>query len=63
MNWLVATSLRLRVLVLGSIVLMIDGVRAAQDAPPDVFPEFARPKVEIQAEAPGLSAFIGRQAP
>ena len=56
MNWLVATSLRLRVLVLaGSIVLMIYGVRAAQNAPLDVFPEFAPPLVEIQTEAPGLS--------
>jgi CzcA family heavy metal efflux pump len=56
MNWLVATSLRLRVLVLAaSIVLMIEGIRAARDAPLDVFPEFAPPLVEIQTEAPGLS--------
>ncbi|WP_435011495.1 efflux RND transporter permease subunit [Tundrisphaera lichenicola] len=56
MNWLVATSLRLRVLVLAaSIVLMIYGVRAAQNAPLDVFPEFAPPLVEVQTEAPGLS--------
>ncbi len=56
MNWLVTTSLRLRVLVLAaSIVLMIYGVRAAQDAPLDVFPEFAPPLVEVQTEAPGLS--------
>ena len=56
MNWLVATSLRLRVLVLAaSIVLMIYGIRAAQNAPLDVFPEFAPPLVEIQTEAPGLS--------
>jgi CzcA family heavy metal efflux pump len=56
MNWLVTTSLRLRVLVLAaSIVLMIYGVQAAQNAPLDVFPEFAPPLVEIQTEAPGLS--------
>src|SRR5262245_26607198 len=56
MNWLVSTSLRLRVLVLAlSIVLMIVGVRAAQRAPLDVFPEFAPPLVEVQTEAPGLS--------
>lgn len=56
MNWLVVTSLRLRVLVLAaSIVLMIYGVRTAQDAPLDVFPEFAPPLVEVQTEAPGLS--------
>ena len=56
MNWLVSTSLRLRVLVLAlSIVLMVVGVRTAQQAPLDVFPEFAPPLVEIQTEAPGLS--------
>jgi CzcA family heavy metal efflux pump len=56
MNWLVSSSLRLRVLVLAlSIVLMIVGVRTAQRAPLDVFPEFAPPLVEVQTEAPGLS--------
>src|SRR5271169_1527162 len=56
MNWLVSTSLRLRVLVLAlSIVLLIVGIRTAQRAPLDVFPEFAPPLVEIQTEAPGLS--------
>ncbi len=56
MNWLVATSLRLRVLVLAlSIVLMVVGIRTASHAPLDVFPEFAPPLVEIQTEAPGLS--------
>jgi Cu/Ag efflux pump CusA len=44
MNWLVSTSLKLRVLVLAlSIVLMILGIRTAQRAPLDVFPEFAPP--------------------
>ncbi len=56
MTWLVATSLRLRVLVLAaSIVLIVVGVRVARRAPLDVFPEFAPPLVEIQTEAPGLS--------
>src|SRR4051794_10090469 len=56
MNWLVSTSLRLRVLVLAaSIVLIITGINAARQAPMDVFPEFAPPLVEIQTEAPGLS--------
>ena len=56
MNWIVSTALRLRVLVLAaSIVLMIAGIRAARQAPLDVFPEFAPPLVEIQTEAPGLS--------
>jgi CzcA family heavy metal efflux pump len=56
MNWLVSTSLRLRVLVLAlSIVLMIVGIRTAQKAPLDVFPEFAPPLIEIQTEAPGMT--------
>src|SRR3954447_21330281 len=56
MNWLVSTSLRLRVLVLAlSIVLIIVGIRTAQRAPLDVFPEFAPPLIEIQTEAPGMS--------
>src|SRR3954470_5487625 len=56
MNWLVSTSLRLRVLVLAlSIVLIVVGIQKTKNAPLDVFPEFAPPLVEIQTEAPGLS--------
>src|ERR1700761_4632818 len=56
MNWIVATSLRMRVLVLAlSVVLMIVGIQRARTAPLDVFPEFAPPLIEIQTEAPGLS--------
>src|SRR3954471_9829015 len=56
MNWIVSTSLRLRVVVLAlSIVLMIVGIQRARNAPLDVFPEFAPPLIEIQTEAPGLS--------
>jgi CzcA family heavy metal efflux pump len=44
------------VVVALAIVLMVVGVRAALKAPLDVFPEFAPPLVEIQTEAPGLSA-------
>jgi CzcA family heavy metal efflux pump len=56
MNWIVSTSLRLRVMVLAlSIVLMIVGIQRARNAPLDVFPEFAPPLIEIQTEAPGLS--------
>ncbi|MDP3071811.1 MAG: efflux RND transporter permease subunit [Opitutaceae bacterium] len=56
MNWLIATSLRLRivVLVLAAVVTVV-GIRRAQHAAFDVFPEFAPPLVEIQTEAPGLS--------
>ncbi|HKQ75098.1 MAG TPA: efflux RND transporter permease subunit [Blastocatellia bacterium] len=56
MNWLVSTSLNLRVIVLAlAILLMIVGLRVAPSTPLDVFPEFAPPLVEIQTEAPGLS--------
>jgi CzcA family heavy metal efflux pump len=57
MKWIVSTALRLRFVVVAlAIVLMVVGVRAALKAPLDVFPEFAPPLVEIQTEAPGLSA-------
>src|SRR5271170_844470 len=56
MNWIVSTSLRMRVLVLAlSVVLMIVGVQRARNAPLDVFLEFAPPLIEVQTEAPGLS--------
>lgn len=56
MNWLVSTSLNLRIVVLAaSIVLIVFGLRTLEHAPLDVFPEFAPPLVEIQTEAPGLS--------
>jgi CzcA family heavy metal efflux pump len=56
MSWIVATSLRLRVLVVAlAVLLTIVGIRTAQQTAFDVFPEFAPPLVEIQTEAPGLS--------
>lgn len=56
LSWLVASSLKLRVVVLAlCVVLLVYGVRTIRTAPLDVFPEFAPPKVEIQTEAPGLS--------
>src|SRR5438067_4562323 len=56
MNWIVSTSLRLRVMVLAlAVVLMIVGIQRARHSPLDVFPEFAPPLIEIQTEAPGLS--------
>ena len=57
MRALIAASLQLRLPVaVLSVVLMAMGIRAANDAPFDVFPEFAPPLVEIQTEAPGLSS-------
>ena len=57
LTWLVSTSLRFRVVVLAlAVVLLVAGIQTAQKTPLDVFPEFAPPLVEIQTEAPGLTA-------
>jgi CzcA family heavy metal efflux pump len=54
---LVERCLHLRFLVVAaSVVFLIVGARAATTARVDVFPEFSPPRVEIQTEAPGLSA-------
>ena len=57
MNWLVSTSLRLRVLVLAlSVVLMIVGVQKARRGAARRLPRvLAPPLIEVQTEAPGLS--------
>lgn len=56
LSGLITTSVRGRVVVLALSILLVGyGIRTAQTAPLDVFPEFAPPKVEIQTEAPGLS--------
>jgi CzcA family heavy metal efflux pump len=56
MNWLVSTSLHLRIIVVAlAVLLLIGGFRVVRNTPLDVFPEFAPPLVEIQTEAPGLS--------
>src|SRR5262249_42076698 len=50
-------ALRQRIAVfLVSAALLLAGGWAASDSPLDVFPEFAPPTVEIQAEAPGLAS-------
>ncbi|EAQ78938.1 efflux RND transporter permease subunit [Blastopirellula marina] len=57
MSWLVESALKLRVAVLAlSIMLIVVGVRLIPHLPLDVFPEFSPPYIEIQTEAPGLSA-------
>lgn len=57
MKTLVEACLRLRVVVLlGAVLFLVVGARAAMNARVDVFPEFSPPRVEIQTEAPGLSA-------
>jgi CzcA family heavy metal efflux pump len=57
MRWLVDLSLRNRIVVVALAVLLVVGaVRTLRTTPLDVFPEFAPPLVEVQTEAPGLSA-------
>ena len=56
MKWLIAVSLRQRVLVIALAAgLIVFGIRTVRTTPLDVFPEFAPPLVEVQTEAPGLS--------
>ena len=57
MQWIVATSLRYRYLIVFlAVVLMIFGVTRLRDSAVDVFPEFAPPRVEVQTLSVGLSA-------
>jgi len=57
LNWLVSTSLKLRVVVIVlTLIVLVVGPRIIQNMPLDVFPEFAPPLVEVQTEGPGLSA-------
>src|SRR3712207_2196452 len=57
MRWIVESSLRLRVLVIAAAAaILVVGVERLRQMPVDVLPEFAPPYVEIQTEAPGLSA-------
>src|SRR5215213_5722181 len=46
---------RLAVLAVACALLVWGGIKAGR-APLDVFPAFVQPQVEIQTEAPGLSA-------
>ena len=57
MRRLVRWSLRFRFIVVGlAAAMVIFGAGVVQDMPVDVFPEFAPPKVEVQASAIGLSS-------
>ena len=56
-KWIVASSLRLRFLVLSAAAALVAfGSLQLSKMPVDVFPEFAPPMVEVQTEAIGLSA-------
>ena len=57
MRWVVSASLRFRWLVMFAAVgLLVFGLTQVRDAPVDVFPEFAPPRVEIQTIALGNSS-------
>jgi len=57
MRWIVGSSLRFRFLVLAFAAgMMVIGIGQVRNAPVDVFPEFAPPRVEIQTPSLGLSA-------
>ncbi|MBI3650251.1 MAG: efflux RND transporter permease subunit [Acidobacteria bacterium] len=56
LNRIISWSLQNRFIVLVASALMIlFGLRSAQQAPLDVFPDFAPPQVIVQTEAPGFS--------
>jgi Cu/Ag efflux pump CusA len=56
MRWIVATSLRLRYLVIGfAVAAMYFGAQTLGHQKIDVFPEFAPVSVEIQTSCLGLS--------
>ncbi|MGH8830691.1 MAG: efflux RND transporter permease subunit, partial [Polaromonas sp.] len=56
-RWIVGSSLKFRFLVLGvAAALVLLGTTQLNKMPVDVLPEFAPPIVQVQTEAPGLSA-------
>ncbi|HEY0774444.1 MAG TPA: efflux RND transporter permease subunit, partial [Nocardioidaceae bacterium] len=56
MRWIVGASLKFRFIVVArAAALLFFGVQRIDDAPVDVFPEFAPPKVEIHTVAIGLA--------
>ncbi len=57
LRWLVEHSLRSRWIVLAlACVVTAYGIYTAYHSKLDVFPEFVQPSVEVQTEAPGLTA-------
>src|SRR3990172_10575693 len=57
LRWIVSLSLRHAIVVVAlTVVFVVGAIRLVGSVPFDVFPEFAPPLIEIQTEAPGLSA-------
>ncbi len=57
LRWLVSLSLRHAIVVCAlTVIAAAAAARVVRTVPFDVFPEFAPPLIEIQTEAPGLSA-------
>ncbi len=57
MQWIVASSLKFRYLVIaGAVAFMFFGISRLRHMPVDVFPEFAPPRVEVQTEGQGMSS-------
>jgi CzcA family heavy metal efflux pump len=56
MRWIIGSSLKFRFLVVAlASALVFVGMQRVNDAPVDVFPEFAPPKVEVHTVAVGLA--------
>lgn len=56
-QWIVETSLKLRLAIAAlAVFLIVFGFTELEQMPVDTLPEFARPYVEVQTEALGLSA-------
>jgi CzcA family heavy metal efflux pump len=57
MRWIVASSIKLRFIVVATAAgMMVYGFTQLRNTPLDVFPEFAPPQVEIQTISLGLSS-------
>ena len=57
LRWLVSLSLRHAIVVCAlTVIATVAAARVLRTVPFDVFPEFAPPLIEVQTEAPGLSA-------
>src|ERR671922_2494733 len=57
MRWVIGSSLRFRLLVVGIAAgVLAVGIVQLRKAPVDVLPEFTPPYAEVQTEALGLSA-------